>query len=807
MSDLSTRATDDLIAERDRAADAYYGGDGSPLTDDAFDSLTAELASRGVAEQVGHGATGGKIAHGRRMLSLKKVHDVADLEALLASHPDAAYAIEPKWDGLAASVRYGADGHLERALTRGDGERGEDITPAIREIFARQGFPLKLDGAGEVRGEIVMTRSKFNHNNEVLASVNEELLSNPRNAAAGLIAKIARNIGKPAKRDALAIAAAEAGRLLTFLAYDADGAVSLADRSTEATDLSAKPSGLTSHFARHLLPQSPFADHRTPVAAAVAWLDAKAELLDVETDGVVVKLTDPSLRAELGESSTAPRWALAYKFPNRPKQTVLRAVEWSETRTGRVVPTAVFDTVELSGAMVSRATLNNVAFLEELDVWIGDTIEVTRANEVIPNVVRRIGEHAAGATPIPGPDGWPIGAGVLCWQEFGRSRDNRLITVINFQPGRGDDIKLVTDFDGNRERQADLEDREYFDHSAFFAPPEFGDDIERSLAAAFDQDEMVFAVQRWLEGCLIAWKITTPYRREGRDFVHDNGTDPVKAISFAASKLDILGLGEDVVSRLLASNPEITDFPELAESFRFRKVLPFERGTQKLVDKLAEEIDLKLSEPQDPAKWIAAVGATGIGVRAGKKIAQAIADARGGTAYLDTSTGPFLYLHDMTNEEILSIPGFGEGTLAQLREPEVMERLWKWVGSARMMMTWDWSKYLPEANSTSDLAAPKSDFLPDEIRAKLASTRNAGQSAHPVQPLTGKRVLVTGTFPTLSRKQAEERIEEHGGTVASSVSKNLDLLIAGDKAGSKLAKAEALGIEVMAAAEFEELGR
>lgn len=660
--------TDTLIAQRNTAAAAYYNTGEPVMTDDAFDALTAELTRRGVADVVGHGAPGGKVAHIRPMLSLKKVHSAAQVAAW-AESINGAIIIEPKFDGLAASLIFDSDGRLIRAVTRGDGEKGDTITRHVLGMLTRDnpaGGTIEADAAAaeerEIRGEIVITREDFRELNRVREHAGESRYANRRNAAAGMVGRHDHS---------------EAAAWLTFIQYDSDWLVEGAENSYSLC--------VTDPKFEHLVPFGT-AHPRTLDDPAIEQILADAEgfLMEmtdpedfevefpVDTDGVVFKAFEREDRDRLGESSTAPRWAVAYKFPNRPKQTVLRAVEWAETRTGRVVPTAVFDPVELSGATVSRATLNNVAFLEELDVWVGDTIEVTRANEVIPNVVRRIGEHTAGAVPITVPSG---------------------------------------------------------------------------------------------------------YRREGRDLVHDSGRDVVKDISFAASKLDILGLGEDVVRRLVAGNPQIDSFPALLAACREGTLMPFERGTQKLVTKLESEVIAKTSGPQDPAKWIAAAGVPMVGVRAGKKLCRFMAFPSGISLPPASDVNPFRVLASQTEGSIQTIDGFGPSNVAQiLAAVDVWEQ---WADEAGHLL-FAWSPHFPH-HTLPEVAA-------------------AGG------PLAGKRVLVTGSLPTLSRKQAEERIEQLGGAVASSVTRSLDLLVAGEKAGSKLDKAQALGIEVMGGAVFEGLG-
>lgn len=825
MTELRTSSTNELITHRDAAAKAYYRGE-STVPDDVFDAITAELARRGVPEQVGHGTIRGKVRHLRPMLSLRKVHEVAELGGLLASAPGCRFTVEPKWDGLAVSIRYGKDGELDVAVTRGDGEYGDDITPAIREIFTAQGLPLTLDGTGEVRGEIVLRRSKFAALNAERRAAGESPFANPRNAASGMVARVARvtDGGKRGRtlssvpQAYLDAAAAHAGRWLTFLAYDVSGAAEVL--LTHALDGAERgfqhPHGLT-RFAVFVLG---LAGNEASIPAAVAWLDTHGDDLDVETDGVVVKLADPAVRERLGSSPTAPRWALAYKFPNRPKQTILRAVEWSETRTGRVVPTAVFDDIELAGANVRRATLNNIAFLEELDLRIGDTIEVTRANEVIPNVVRRIGDHPQDATAIPGPDGFPVGAGVLLQQvalnelDGGEVFPHLFTTIRTTIDGIQQDIIIDTWEDELVVSSArTVRVRECGGEGEVIDPSLLVEELfDRPIAEALDE---------WLAQRFAG--VHDPgvrYLRDGRDLRHAN-TDTItaraQAISFAAERVGILGLGVGTVERLLDEHPEIADFPDLIDACFDDRLRPFDRATAKLVSKLTAAVANATTGRQDPAAWIAAAGVPGIGRRAGRKLVQAMIEharrqpvpatpdgsthpAAGVHGTPGVFTSPFDYLARLTREDLLTIDGFGDSIVDAIRRVDALNPIYRtWARKLAGSIEWNWTQPV-SAEGRDD---PQFGMLRD------TPGEYVGGDAPPVpadgHAIAGRRVLVTGTLPTLSRREAEARIEQFGGTVASGVSKTVDLLIAGEKGGSKLAKAEALGIQVMDGGTFEGL--
>ena len=363
---------DSLTERRDAAATAYYEGE-SIMSDDEFDQLEAELTSRGIEETVGHGyIPAGKVAHERRMLSIAKVHTSAEVAAFIDRTGAADFDVQLKYDGQAVSLRFdrqdaGGDPILTRAVTRGTGDYGEDVTYAVRQMIEVGALPGRLAQGPrheELRGEIIL-----NHDDLLrLNAASGGKYSNERNAAAGILR---RQSGDEA-------------RYLSLTIHD-NGSM-LATRLSELGFTTAD-----AHFYRKV-------HDLAGIMAAVTEVDFLRKTLNFDTDGVVIKVSGATARSALGESSTSPNWAIAFKFPSEVKQTILRDVQWQLGRTGKLTPVAVFDSVVLTKANVTQATLHNIKFIADMGLRIGDTLEVTRSGEVIPYVLGRVGNPGDGAT-------------------------------------------------------------------------------------------------------------------------------------------------------------------------------------------------------------------------------------------------------------------------------------------------------------------------------------------------------------------------------------------------------------------------
>jgi DNA ligase (NAD+) len=290
------------------------------------------------------------------------------------------YVCEPKFDGVSVEVIY-EEGVYKRAATRGDGEVGDDITRNVRTVGSVLG---RLAGDHPeflaVRGELFMPRDAFQEYNRELVERGEEPFANPRNATAGTVRQLDPSV--------------VAERPLDCFFFD------VLDSSVE----------FESHWERHrTLPEwGLHVDDRVErvedVEAAIDYRDdllAERDALDYEVDGVVIKVDDYDACEALGSTSRAPRWAFAYKFPARSEETTVRGVAVQVGRTGRLTPVALLDPVEVGGVTVSRATLHNPEQIAELDVNVGDRVQVLRSGDVIPYVEEVVEKNSEGHFEFP----------------------------------------------------------------------------------------------------------------------------------------------------------------------------------------------------------------------------------------------------------------------------------------------------------------------------------------------------------------------------------------------------------------------
>jgi DNA ligase (NAD+) len=303
-------------------------------------------------------APGEAVRHDPPMLSLDKCYDEAELSRW-AEKVEGMVMATPKMDGVAAAIRYDERGRLTLAATRGSGVVGENITANIKEIrdvpktLAREATGGASSGPVEVRGEIYMRLSVF--------ATFKERFSNPRNLTAGAIKQ--KEAGKSAAYN------------LSFAAYDVLG-------SGAATE-EAKFAFLE---AAGFPPVERVLCAKEKLQAAYESFAARRGEFDFEIDGVVFKANDVAVQGELGATAHHPRHAIAYKFQGDSATTTLCDIEWSVSRTGAITPVALIEPVELSGAMVARASLHNAGFIDKLGLRRGAKVMVTRRGGVIPNV-------------------------------------------------------------------------------------------------------------------------------------------------------------------------------------------------------------------------------------------------------------------------------------------------------------------------------------------------------------------------------------------------------------------------------------
>ena len=302
---------------------------------------------------------------------------------------DIAYTAELKIDGLSMSLHY-EDGGLSRAVTRGDGVRGDEVTPNARAIRA---IPLRLQGAPpaqiEVRGEVFLPRSRFDAINREQEARGAETYANPRNTAAGTMKNLDPKI--------------VAARGLDMYVYSLAQGRPKSVRSHWDTLQQLSAWGLRTN------PTSRRAQGLAEVLEFIAFWRDKRDGLEYDIDGVVVKVDDLALQEELGFTARFPRWAIAYKYPARQASTVVHAIEVQVGRTGRLTPVAHLDPVLLAGSTVARATLHNEEEIARKDVRVGDTVMIEKGGDVIPKVVQVVlGKRPAETQPWTPPERCPV---------------------------------------------------------------------------------------------------------------------------------------------------------------------------------------------------------------------------------------------------------------------------------------------------------------------------------------------------------------------------------------------------------------
>lgn len=304
------------------------------------------------------------------------------------------YVAEPKFDGLAMSLRY-EHGKLVHAVTRGDGEVGEDVTHNIRTI--RQ-IPLSLPADAppvlEVRGEVYMRRADFAQLNERQEAAGGKLFANPRNAAAGSVRQLDSNIAMQ--------------RPLSFFAYGVG----------EVTPVEQGGPDFVTHYGMLMqlkawgfpvAPQVRIAHGAAELVQFHEFMGQERPKLPYEMDGVVYKVNSLALQRQLGFVTREPRWAVAHKYPAEEMPTVMEGIDVQVGRTGKLTPVARLAPVSVGGVTVTNATLHNLFEIRKKGVRVGDTVVVRRAGDVIPEVVRRVpGERAAYVPNFRMPAACPI---------------------------------------------------------------------------------------------------------------------------------------------------------------------------------------------------------------------------------------------------------------------------------------------------------------------------------------------------------------------------------------------------------------
>ena len=375
-----------LVEELNEACYNYYILDNPTISDAEYDTKYRELQKLeeetnnilpdSPSNRVGAMISGDfdKINHGTPMLSLNNAmnsDEMKDFHRKVKNEiNNPAYVCEPKIDGLGVSLLY-ENGVLIKAATRGDGHTGEDVTANVKTIktiplMLRKNSPIPQ--SIEIRGEVFMLKKDFDELNKQQAENNKQLFANPRNAAAGSLRQL-----DPKET---------ARRKLNFIPYT---------YGSHSEELNIKKQ---SNFLKWLdsvgFKVSKLNKVFNEIDDVLQYREDMIKLrerIPYDIDGVVIKIDSIEEQEQLGFISRAPKWAIAYKFPADRAQSILRNVEITVGRTGNVTPTAIFDTIQLAGTQVSRATLHNQSEIERLDIGIGDTIWVQKAGDIIPQIV------------------------------------------------------------------------------------------------------------------------------------------------------------------------------------------------------------------------------------------------------------------------------------------------------------------------------------------------------------------------------------------------------------------------------------
>lgn len=388
--------------------DRYYNQDNPEISDYEYDMMMMQIkqlekehpdliTADSPTQKVGGTAkreAGVLVKHRVPMLSLQDVFSKEDVEQFVNDMreqmgEEVEFLVETKIDGLSMAIRY-EDGNLTTAITRGDGiNSGEDVTAnalVIKDVVKKFKNPVPYI---EIRGEVYMTNAAFDAVNAHQENLGKKTFANPRNCAAGTLRQLDSSVTKERNLSMFVFNIQEVqGKEFT---KHTDGYEYLKENGVKVID-----QYYTCRTAQE-------------VWDAIQKIGQSRGELGYDIDGAVVKINNLDMRDVLGATSKVPRWAIAYKYPPEEKEAELLDVELSVGRTGRITPTAIFTPIRLCGTTVSRATLHNQDYMDELGICIGDTITVYKSGEIIPKVKGVIeSKRKPGAVPFKIPDVCPV---------------------------------------------------------------------------------------------------------------------------------------------------------------------------------------------------------------------------------------------------------------------------------------------------------------------------------------------------------------------------------------------------------------
>ncbi|AZN35784.1 NAD-dependent DNA ligase LigA [Iodobacter ciconiae] len=671
------------------------------------------------------------------------------------------YAAELKFDGLAISLRY-ENGVLVQAATRGDGATGEDVTQNIRTIAQ---IPLRLrgeilPGVLEVRGEVYMRRDDFDRLNERQLAAGDKTFVNPRNTAAGAVRQL-----DPA------IAAA---RPLSFFAYGLGVVEGWPQPETHSAVLDAL-AGLG----------FPVCVERAVLQGGAGLAEFHAHVSDIrdglpfDIDGVVYKVNSMALQKELGFRTREPRWAVAHKFPAQEALTIVEAIDVQVGRTGAITPVARLQPVFVGGVTVTNATLHNEDEARRKDVRVGDTVAVRRAGDVIPEVVNVVLERRP-MKDVPGADLfsssqeslYPVfslpRACPVCGSHVVREEGEAIARCsggLSCSAQRKEAIRhfagrRMMDIDGLGERYVEsLVDLAYVKSLADLYALTLAD--FQNMKAAVDEAAGVSAES------IAQGRLATKWAENLLEGIAASKTPLLARFLFA---LGIRHVGESTAKTL-------ADWLGRLELIRHAPA-PLLRSLPDIGDTVAVAISEFFAEPKNQLA-LDALLAAGVVPR----------DEHAPSGLLREKLMPAsLYAH-------LGVP-----KLSGVRSVQLAER----VSSLSALARADWLTltFLPADVAKALLSWLDEDSHRQSLQALAVWCADLErQLPAEIESLAGvfkdKTLVLTGTLPTLSRDQAKDLIEAAGGKVSGSVSKKTHYVVAGSDAGSKLTKAQGLGVSIL----------
>lgn len=642
-----------LAEELNRASALYYTGGDSPMSDADWDQKYNELLKlekeSGIilpdSPSVRVGAEPltafDPHRHISRLWSMDKVQSKEELLAWMQRTeklhaqlsdgretplPELKYAVEYKLDGLTINLTY-RDGQLVQAATRGNGEVGEGILPQARTIRC---VPLTIPYKGllEVQGECIMRLSTLEEYNRTA----DEPLKNARNAAAGALRNLDPAVTASRKLNAFFY---QIGTIEDPPYSDMDGMLAF-----------LRENGFpTSHYEEH-------ADNYDEICARIDAVEEKRPTLDFLIDGAVVKVCDLATRQAMGNTEKFPRWAVAYKFTAEENTATLLDVTWELGRTGKLTPLAHLTPTDIGGVTVKRATLNNFGDIQRKNVAIGCEVWIRRSNDVIPEIMGRVGEAGENETAITPPS--------VC-------------------PACGEPL------------------------------------VERGAH--------IFCLNR-----------STCKPQAVQRLAHFAGRNAMDIDTFSEKTAELLY--------------DALGVHDCADLYRLtvNDLLVLDGFKQKRAENLIAALDKSRQCTLDA--FLFAVGIPNVGRKTARDLAQHF--------------GSLDAIKAATAEELIAIPEVGEIVASSVVE---------------------------------FFSFPENVEMIDRLLAAGVTPRHESDAVS--DTLAGKTIVVTGTLPTLSREDAEKLIAQHGGKPSGSVSKKTAFVLAGEKAGSKLAKAQSLGIPVL----------